>query len=211
MATPDPTHDAAVLGMYRLHAPIYDLTRWAFLRGRKAGVDRSSLRAGQSVLEVGCGTGGNLVRLCRQVGESGEVHGLDLSPHMLAQARRTVRRARWRNVVLHEQEATRYDLGRRFDAILYSYSLSMLPEWQRSLESAARHLAPGGRLVVVDFGSLRGLGPLRRPLLSWLHAHHVYPERPHAEMLATLFPHGTFAIERGALDWWFVARCVAPQ
>jgi len=167
MATPDPTHDAAVLGMYRLHAPIYDLTRWAFLRGRKAAVDRSSLRAGQSVLEVGCGTGGNLVRLCRQVGESGEVHGLDLSPHMLAQARRKVRRARWRNVVLHEQEATRYDLGRRFDAILYSYSLSMLPEWQRSLESAARHLAPGGRLVVVDFAQMdRPVGPPNDHVLS---------------------------------------------
>jgi S-adenosylmethionine-diacylgycerolhomoserine-N-methlytransferase len=211
MAKSDPPGNAPVLGMYRLHAPIYDLTRWAFLRGRRTAVDRLSLHAGQSALEVGCGTGGNLARMRRRVGESGEVHGLDLSPHMLAQARRKVNRARWRNVVFHEQEATRFDLGRHFDAILYSYSLSMIPEWQLSLESAARHLTPGGRLVVVDFGGLRGMGPLRRPLLAWLHAHHVHPERPHAEALAALFPHGTVAIQRSAGDWWFVARCVASQ
>jgi S-adenosylmethionine-diacylgycerolhomoserine-N-methlytransferase len=198
---------AGARSLYRLQAPIYDLTRWAFLRGRGTAVQRLSLARGQSALEVGCGTGSNLLHLRRLAGEAGEVHGVDVSPHMLARAQRKLARRGWRNVHLHERDGGDFDLGRRFDAILYSYSLSMIPQWRRSLETAAGHLAPGGRLVVVDFGSLEGCGVLRQSLLRWLHAHHVDPERPYVEALAEIFACGSVEMERGFGAWHFVARC----
>jgi S-adenosylmethionine-diacylgycerolhomoserine-N-methlytransferase len=203
----DATSLAGARALYRLQAPIYDLTRWVFLRGRSTAVQRLGVTAGQSALEIGCGTGSNLLRLRRLTGAMGEVHGIDLSSHMLARARAKIRRGGWQNVHVHERDAGEFDFGREFDAILYSYSLSMIPQWRRSLESAARHLAPGGRLVVVDFTALENLGMLRRPLLAWLRAHHVEPERRTVESLTAIFGAGAVETECGRGRWHFVARC----
>ena len=63
-----------------------------------------------------------------------------------------------------------------FDCVLLSYSLSMIPEWDRALRLAAAQLAPGGRLHVVDFGDQTGLPSWFRHLLYvWLARFHVAP------------------------------------
>ena len=209
MSRLDPTSVTGVLGMYRFHAPLYDLTRWTFLRGRGTAVGRLGLRAGESALEVGCGTRTQPAPdAAARRGDGRGARDRALASHDRARARGRSHVRRCRNVHLHQLDAAIFDLGRRFDAVLYSYSLTMIPEWRRSLESAERHLAPGGRLVVVDFGSLRGLGPLRRPLVRWLRWNHVDPERPLAETLASFFPGGAVELEHGIGDWSFIARCV---
>ena len=207
----DATSLAASRLLYRWQAPVYDQTRWFFLRGRSAAVRMLELQAGEHALEVGCGTGSNLLGLRRLVGDAGTVQGLDSSPHMLAQARAKLARRGWPNVQLHEGDAGHFDLGRPLDAILYSYSLSMIPAWRASLAAARRHLAPGGRLVIVDFGDLRGCGIVRRLLLRWLRAHHVESQRPYAEALGEIF--GTTAVEtrQGTAGWYFLARCRTPR
>jgi len=204
---PQVTSASGALGMYRRHARFYDLTRWLFLRGRRGAVARTGLAEGGRALEVGCGTGANLLRLRGLVGPGGRVHGLDLSPEMLAVARRKVERRGWENVRLHEGDAGHFELGSRFDAVLYSYSLSMIPNWRSSLAAAARHLRPGGRLVVVDFGRMRRLGPLGRLARKWLRYHHVDAERPYVAGLEELF--GAARVERGWLGWHFIATATA--
>ena len=63
----DPAFDAAALTRYyRWHAPLYDATRWSFLFGRAALIRGIALhRRPRRILEVGCGTGANLLRLSR--------------------------------------------------------------------------------------------------------------------------------------------------
>ncbi len=63
-----------------------------------------------------------------------------------------------------------------FDAIVFSYSLSMIPDWRKALAAAHAALTPGGKVHAVDFGDLKGLGPLGESLLrAWLRLFHVAP------------------------------------
>ena len=63
-----------------------------------------------------------------------------------------------------------------FDHIVFSYSLSMIPDWQAALDEAMRHLAPGGTLHVVDFGDQGRLpGWFKTGLRAWLARFHVAP------------------------------------
>ncbi|HMR64124.1 MAG TPA: class I SAM-dependent methyltransferase [Anaerolineae bacterium] len=136
---------------YRLHAKIYDATRWSFLFGRRALIERvAAVSQPQRLLEVGCGTGQNLLHLARAFPQA-HLIGLDISGDMLDQARRKLRPVRQVELVL--QSYTRpLRLSRPFDLILFSYSLTMFnPGWQQALAAALEDMAPGGHLAVVDF------------------------------------------------------------
>ena len=85
-ASPGETHLAALQRYYRFHARIYDLSRWSFLKGRKdLMVQVAAALQPRRILEVGCGTGANLLRLARSFPRA-ELCGLDLSGDMLAVA-----------------------------------------------------------------------------------------------------------------------------
>ena len=137
-------------GYYRLHARIYDATRWSFLFGRQAILRRIVDRSKPTrILEVGCGTGRNLLELAKLL-PSASLTGLDLSGDMLNIARQKTA-AHSDRVRLVE---ARYDepLGEGYDLVLFSYALSMFnPGWEAALRTAHRELGPNGTLAVVDF------------------------------------------------------------
>jgi S-adenosylmethionine-diacylgycerolhomoserine-N-methlytransferase len=120
-----PQAQSAIAHYYRVHARIYDLTRWTFLRGREDLMRRAAACCRPlSILEVGCGTGKNLLHLGRLFPEA-RLTGLDLSPHMAPGA---------------------------FDLVVFSYALSMFnPGWEAALHSAGQDLAREGAIAVVDF------------------------------------------------------------
>ena len=120
---------SAIARYYRVHAGDYDLTRWTFLRGREDLVRRAAAHCHpQDILEVGCGTGKNLLHLGRLFPEA-QLRGLDLSPHMLAQAHRKLRGLGPR-VSLVEAAYDRPVASGRLDLVVFSYALSMFnPGW----------------------------------------------------------------------------------
>jgi S-adenosylmethionine-diacylgycerolhomoserine-N-methlytransferase len=64
----------------------------------------------------------------------------------------------------------------RFDRVFFSYSLSMIPDWRKALAHAAGLMAPGGKLLVVDFGQCEGLPRwFKIALFGWLKLYHVRP------------------------------------
>ncbi len=87
-----PSDGDALRRYYRLHAPLYDATRWSFLFGRTGLVTLSRQRQPgvRRILEIGCGTGKNLESIARAFPEA-EIRGLDLSAEMLEQAGKRVR------------------------------------------------------------------------------------------------------------------------
>jgi S-adenosylmethionine-diacylgycerolhomoserine-N-methlytransferase len=168
--------------MYRYQRHIYDLTRKFYLFGRDQLLAALPMPPGAAVLEMGCGTGRNLVRLARLAPEA-RLYGVDVSAVMLDTAARSLEHAGLAGRVGLAQAGgqgfdPQADFGlERFDTIYFSYVLSMIPGWRAVVERALDQLAPGGTLAVVDFGDqLAAPAWRRRLLLGWLRLFDVHPK-----------------------------------
>jgi S-adenosylmethionine-diacylgycerolhomoserine-N-methlytransferase len=188
-------HAALMDSVYRNQRYIYDFTRKYYLFGRDRLIAELNARPGGSVVEIGCGTARNLIKMARLYPKT-TFYGLDASEEMLVTARQSVARAGLGQRI-HLAHGFAEDLspamfGRTapFDEAIFSYSLSMIPDWKQALKSASSALAQGGRIHIVDFGDLTGLGDFGGKLLgAWLKIFHVSPR---TEILRRL--------EKGASD-----------
>jgi S-adenosylmethionine-diacylgycerolhomoserine-N-methlytransferase len=167
--------------MYRRQRHIYDGTRRYYLLGRDQLIENLRPDAGASVLEIGCGTGRNLVQAAQRF-PGAKLFGIDVSTEMLTSAIASIsRRGLSSRIRVAHGDATGFDPQLlfgvpAFDHVMVSYSLSMIPAWTRVIESALSHLKPGGRLHIVDFGQQERLpGIARALLLRWLKMFDVTP------------------------------------
>lgn len=165
--------------MYRLQRYFYDLSRKYYLLGRDQLLVEMDVQPGERVLEVGCGTARNLIILGRKHPDA-KLFGLDASAAMLETARAKVDAAGVENIELKTALADdftfdkTFNLSEPFDQIFFSYSISMIPPWQESIENALANLKPGGQLFIVDFYDQAGLpAPFRKFLKWWLAKFHV--------------------------------------
>jgi S-adenosylmethionine-diacylgycerolhomoserine-N-methlytransferase len=167
--------------MYRRQRYIYDGTRRYYLLGRDQLIAGLRPTSGASVLEIGCGTGRNLVWAARRHPDA-RFFGIDVSTEMLTSAISAIaRHGLTDRIRVAHGDGTAFDpkilFGfPLFDHVMISYSLSMIPDWQRVLKAAANSLKPGGRLHVVDFGGQERLPGIARALLRrWLAMFDVTP------------------------------------
>lgn len=181
MATRIMPHAALMDRVYRRQRHVYDATRRYYLLGRDHLIATLAPPDGGLVLELGCGTGRNLVAAARAY-PSARLHGLDISAAMLDSARAALARSGLAGrVQLGRGDATNFapaDLFAvdRFDRIYLSYAISMIPDWRGTLRHAVAHLAPAGSLHIIDFGQQEGLPRwFRRALFTWLGWFHVHP------------------------------------
>jgi S-adenosylmethionine-diacylgycerolhomoserine-N-methlytransferase len=166
---------------YRWQRHIYDLTRKPYLLGRDRLLAELAPPTGAHVLEIGCGTGRNLIHIARMYPQV-ECFGIDVSNVMLETAQRSIAGAGLiSRITLAQADAATVDpnrlFGRRdFERVMISYALSMIPPWRQVLGHAASLLAPRGSLHLVDFGDQAGLPNwFRATLLRWLDWFHVTP------------------------------------
>lgn len=162
---------------YRRGARVYDVVsgEWpVYGAGRRAALDLLDLAPGERVIDLGCGTGLNLPGILEGVGPTGRVVAVDLSPDMLAVAlRRADKRGAGAQLVTIEADATTLDpdrltraLGGPADAVIATYTLSIMSDpsaaWQRALAACRQ----GARLAIVDMqdpvGPFRAFAPLAR-------------------------------------------------
>jgi S-adenosylmethionine-diacylgycerolhomoserine-N-methlytransferase len=166
---------------YRHQRYVYDFTRKYYLLGRDRMIAALDARDGARVLEIGCGTGRNLIA-AGQTYPGARLFGIDVSTEMLTTAIAAISRAGLAaQISVAHADATRLDPAplfgtAQFDRIFISYSLSMIPQWRDVLDVAIALLAPSGELRIVDFGGQEGLPPGFRSLLRrWLTLFHVTP------------------------------------
>lgn len=167
--------------MYRRQRHIYNGTRRYYLLGRDRLISGLGPAPGANVLEIGCGTGRNLVQAARLYPEA-RFFGIDVSTEMLTSAISAIsRRSMTGRIRVAHGDGTAFDPQLLFgvpcfDQVMISYSLSMIPEWRSVVHAAARRLTPGGRLHVVDFGNQERLPDIARALLlRWLAMFDVTP------------------------------------
>ena len=139
---------------------------------RRKAVARMALSRGDSVLEIGCGTGRNFPYLRQAVGAEGRIYGVDISPGMLRQARALREAKDWRNIELCECDAADHAAPAPLDAVLFSLSYNTMPHHRTVLRHAWQQLRPGGRLVIMDAKVPPGWGGrLVLPFSLWLMKH----------------------------------------
>jgi len=183
--------DAARMdAIYARQRHIYDLTRKYYLLGRDRLIDGLDVARGDTVLEVGCGTGRNLIAVARRYPDA-RLFGIDISEAMLATALAKIRVAGLESrIALAQGDATGFDPLRlfgmaRFDRVFFSYTLSMIPAWHAALAHGAAVTA--GRLDLVDFGQQERLpSPWRRALFAWLARFDVSPRASLFEAVAEI-------------------------
>lgn len=136
---------------YDFSANLYYLIGFREVSYRKRAVSALGLHNGDTVVEVGCGTGLNFPYLVRSIGETGKLIGIDLTDRMLEKARDRVRRSGWQNVELVEADAMAYVFPAGIQGVLSTFALTLVPEYEQVIAHSAHALARGGRLVIADF------------------------------------------------------------
>jgi len=178
MADAGGNHDHAALmdSIYRGQKYIYDVTRKYYLFGRDDLIRGLNCASGDAVLEIACGTGRNLAKV-QHAYPGTKLFGIDISAEMLSSAQAKL----GTSAILAPADARQFDaramLGRpTFERVILSYSISMIPDWERAMRHAATLVAPGGSLHVVDFGSYSARDTLGARILKWwLKQFHVSP------------------------------------
>lgn len=171
---------------------IYDATRKYYLLGRDPLIAGLDPPPGSCVLEIGCGTGRNLVKAARLYPQA-RFNGIDISQEMLMAAQAAIDGAGLNDRVrLARADAANLDPQSLFgqadyDRIFISYAVSMIPQWQRVMEAAVAGLSPGGELHVADFGDMQHLPRwFKSAVDTWLGWHHVTPRADLFEMSSQL-------------------------
>ena len=169
--------------MYRHQRYFYDFTRKYYLLGRDKLIKEMAISEGDNILEIGCGTGRNLAILARKYPNT-NFFGLDASEEMLKSARKKISSQNLKNTIIKIALADNFSFDKTFklekplDAIFFSYSISMIPDWKKSIENALENLKSGKSIYIVDFYDQRDLPAFFRKILqSWLRQFHViYPK-----------------------------------
>jgi S-adenosylmethionine-diacylgycerolhomoserine-N-methlytransferase len=182
-----PAHRDRLEGFYAGQAQDYDRFRERLLHGRAelCGELANRLPDRAVIVELGGGTGRTLEFLGDVHRRLARVWLVDLCPSLLAQAAGRQRVRGWRHVWPVEADACAWRPPTQVDAVICSYSLTMIPDWYAAVDAAQAMLKPGGLFAACDF----------------------YVSRRHPE--PGLVRHGSFA--RHAWPAWFAHDGVRPS
>jgi ubiquinone/menaquinone biosynthesis C-methylase UbiE len=191
---------------YSTFEPLY----LVFPPARRRAVVALGLKPGDTVLEIGAGTGRNFPYLVEAVGPSGTVIGVDASPGMLAEARKLIERHGWSNIELLQQDAAQLAVDRDVDGVLFSLSYSAMPEPRPALARAWERLRPSCRVVVMDAGLTQGgfwrlVAPIARLLVKYA------PGDAYSEPWSDLAGYGPVETTRFLLGFFYVSTVIKPD
>lgn len=146
---PGRDHASRLAGFYAPQAEGYDASRERVLHGRRELIERLPAPPGGRVVELGAGTGRNLLFFGERLDALEHATLVDLCAPLLDRARE--RFAGRSNVRIVEADATTWRPAAPVDCVYFSYALTMIPDWRAALRNAISMLRPGGTLGVVDF------------------------------------------------------------
>lgn len=192
----------SIINLYRKRAKYYNFTaNLYYLIGfreqayRRMAVEALNLKYGDTIVEIGCGTGLNFSLLQAAVGHEGTIIGVDITEAMLEQANNRAERHGLKNVKLIHCDATEYSFPQGISGVLSTFALTLVPEYERVIENAAMALTPDKRMVVLDLKR-----PDRWPM--WAIRLGVFLTAPFAVSLDITDRHPWEAMQRHFEKFW---------
>ena len=137
---------SAALAQYRRRAPGYDTELALFEPIRREAIARLDLRRGDTVLDVGCGTGLSFQLLYDRIGKTGRIVGIEQCPEMLDKAKTRIDENHWRHVDLVCAPAATASIPVQADAALFHFTHDVLRE-RAAIGNVLSHLKRGARVV----------------------------------------------------------------
>jgi demethylmenaquinone methyltransferase/2-methoxy-6-polyprenyl-1,4-benzoquinol methylase len=192
-----------VVTAYRKYAENYDLAVKLYrLLGLKIGkyrrmsVDSLELSKGDTVVELGCGTGLNFSLVLDAIGSEGKLIGVDITDKMLDQARIRVKENGWNNVELVQSDTSDYDFPKELDGIFATGALQYSPQYDEIIKKGYDALKTGKNFVVFDFKMPKGFTRIFAPVLIFFtkafEANEEYLKRHAWESIEKYFEKTTF-------------------
>ncbi len=161
-----------IINAYRKYAENYDFAVKLYrLLGIKIGkyrkmtVDALELSKGDTVVELGCGTGLNFPLVLEKIGPEGKLIGVDLVDKMLDQARKRVNENGWKNVELVQSDFASYEFPKELDGIFATGALQYSSEYDKIIKRCYDALKPGKRFALLDFKMSQGSARIFAPIL----------------------------------------------
>jgi ubiquinone/menaquinone biosynthesis C-methylase UbiE len=135
---------------YDLSANLYYLIGFRESKYRKLAISKLNLTEGDTVVEIGCGTGLNFEYVLNDVGAHGNLIGIDLTDAMLEKAKQRVKINNWDNVELIQEDAAEYVFPDYINAAYSTFALTLVPEYEEIISNIEKSLQVGGKLVILD-------------------------------------------------------------
>jgi demethylmenaquinone methyltransferase/2-methoxy-6-polyprenyl-1,4-benzoquinol methylase len=151
-----PTTKEEIRDVYRKRAGNYDFTvqiyhllgfRMGFYR--EQAVEALHLKAGDTVVDIACGTGANFSLLQEKIGPNGRIVGVDFTDAMLTKAQERITENQWRNVELVRSDVAAYQFP--VDGVISTFAIIYVPEFDEVIRNGSNSLSAQGRFVVLDF------------------------------------------------------------
>ena len=117
---------------------------------RRQAIAALNLKPGDTVVDIGCGTGNNFPLLYQAVTSSGKIIAVDISEAMLNQARQTIASNKWTNFQLVCSDVVQFQFPSEVNAVVSAYTLILVSDCKQVISNAYKSLSPGGRLVILD-------------------------------------------------------------
>lgn len=171
----DFTTREEVRAVYQKRAGVYEFAvRCCYLLGfpiakyRRLVIEALAAQPGDTIVEIGCGTGMNFPLLEEKVGAKGRIIGVDISEAMLDRARKRINAAGWQNVELIHSSAIDYNFPDGVDGVIAVGVLTYEPDYDEVIKKGTEALAPGKRWVVFDYKMPTGWFRHFVPLFVWI-------------------------------------------
>ena len=117
---------------------------------RSKAVQQLDLQPGDTVVEIGCGTGLNFRHIQEYIGPTGRIIGVDMTADMLSIAKQRCSQNNLTNVELVEQDATKYLFSTTVDGVISSFALTLMPQYQEIIRHIYDALLPGKKFILLD-------------------------------------------------------------
>tara|TARA_B100001093_G_scaffold508778_1_gene571646 strand:- start:428 stop:1411 length:984 start_codon:yes stop_codon:yes gene_type:complete len=173
---------------YQNQAKNYDAYRFNMLHGKKNMMYSIPFKKNMNILVLAGGTGDVLDYITDFIPQCNEITISDISIPMINEAKKKINKYKWTNVKAIISDATKLEEKNKYDLIIISYSITMIPDWEKALLNCKNALKNNGYLACSDFTIDKKQNKISQQFWKYIFSlSHINLSTEHINMLKILF------------------------